>query len=108
MNLTSNKRAGRKYQTTIANIIGGKSVGTIEGQDISHEIWSVEAKKRKSFVAVNWMNQCIRNCPEGKTPVVMVHITGKRHETDLVIMTLKDWTDWHGYQIKKSRRKKEC
>jgi len=96
VNPNSNKHAGRKYQSKLAKMLGGKSVGTIEGQDIEHPLWSIEAKKRKAFVACEWMDQCRRNCPDGKTPVLIVHVTGKRHNEDLVIMTLEHWRDWHG------------
>jgi len=93
---TSNKRAGRAYQQKMAKRLGGKSVGTIEGQDIEHPYLSIECKKRKSFVGQSFMDQAVRNCPEGKTPVVIVHVTGQRHESDLVMMRLKDWEDWYG------------
>jgi len=93
---TSNKRAGRAYQQKMAKRLGGKSVGTIEGQDIEHAIWSIECKKRKSFVGQSFMDQAVRNCPEGKTPLVIVHVTGQRHESDLVMMRLKDWEDLYG------------
>lgn len=94
-NPTSNKYAGRTYQTYIANLFGGKSVGTIEGQDVEHPIFSIECKKRKGFVAVKWMDQCIKNCPKKKTPLVLVHVTKEKHERDLVIIMLKDFKKLH-------------
>ncbi len=96
MNPTSNKHAGRKFQSHIAKVLGGKSVGTIEGQDIEHPIWSIECKKRKAFAGQPFMDQCVRNCPKDKTPLVIVHITGERHENDLVMMRFADWQEWHG------------
>lgn len=95
-NPTSNKHAGRKYQAVIAKRLGGQSVGTIEGQDVKAGPYSIECKKRKAFVATNWMDQCVRNCPEGKLPIVMVHVTGSKHDHDLVMVRLKDWEDWYG------------
>lgn len=95
-NTTANKRAGRAFQSHIAKTLGGKSVGTIEGQDVEHPLWSVECKKRKAFAGQPFMQQAIRNCPEGKTPIVVVHVTGDRHSDDLVMMRFKDWQDWFG------------
>ena len=96
MNPTSNKHAGRKFQAHIAGKLGGKSVGTIEGQDVEHPLFSIECKKRKAWAGVAFMEQCVRNCPEGKTPLVIVHVTGQRHENDQVIMRFSDFEEWHG------------
>ena len=95
-NPTANKHAGRKFQSYVAQKVGGKSVGTIEGQDIEHPLFSIECKKRKSFVGVKFMQQAFRNCPAHKVPLVIVHVTGQYHEDDLVMMRFKDWEDWHG------------
>jgi hypothetical protein len=88
-----NKRQGRKVQSVLAKLTGGKSVGTIEGQDISYKDkpWSVEAKHRKSFIGCTFMEQAEKNAPPGKTPVVMVHTKGKRYDQSLVIIRLADW-----------------
>ena len=91
-----NKAQGRKVQSRIAKMIGGKSVGTIEGQDISHEIWSIEAKHRKTFIGNTFMNQAVKNSPEGKTPVVIVHTLNQRFEKSLVMMRYSDWEEWFG------------
>jgi hypothetical protein len=53
-------------------------------------------KDRKAFVGAGFMAQAIRNCPQGKTPLVIVHVTGARHNGDLVMMRLRDWQDWYG------------
>ena len=60
-----NKAQGRKVQTKIARMVGGKSVGTIEGQDIEHSVFSVETKHRKTFIGNTFMNQIGRaSCRE--------------------------------------------
>ena len=95
-----NKRQGRTIQSKMAKRLGGKNVGTIEGQDVSHEIWSAEIKHRKKFVGNTFMSQAIKNCPEGKTPIVIVHELNQRFDTSLVMMRLKDWEDHYGKIIK--------
>jgi len=80
----------------MAKRLGGKNVGTIEGQDISHPLLSGEVKHRKSFVGNTFMQQCIKNCPSGKTPVVIVHQKFQRFEDSLVLLRLKDFEDLFG------------
>jgi len=91
-----NKAQGRKVQAKIAKMIGGKSVGTIEGQDIEHPLWSGETKHRKTFIGNTFMNQAVKNCPENKTPIVIVHTLNQRFEKSLVMMRFSDWEDWFG------------
>jgi hypothetical protein len=98
----SNKNAGRKYQRRIAKRFGGKSVGTIEGQDIEHPVFSMECKKMKTFPSwfigknkngkeTGLWAQTLRNCPEGKIPLALLHMTGQKHEEDIVLMRLGDF-----------------
>ena len=91
----SNKKAGRAYQSYVARRLGGKSVGTIELQDIEHPIWSIEVKKRKAFSGKKFMEQAVRNAPENKTPLVVVHVTNDNHDNDLVMMQMIDFEDWY-------------
>ncbi len=34
-----------------------------------------------------------QHCPEGKTPVLVVHVNGKHHQLDCVIVSLQFWRD---------------
>lgn len=86
-----NKARGKKYQTTVADMTGGKNIGSLGGEDVMHNQYSIEAKTRKKFVAENWMLQAEANNDDNKVCVVFVHINGKRHENDLVLMRYKDW-----------------
>lgn len=88
-----NKHQGRKVQSVHAKMLNGKSVGTIEGQDISHAIFSGESKHRKAFVGQTFMNQAIKNCPVGKIPITIVHILRQNHENDLVMIQMKDFLE---------------
>lgn len=100
--VVSNKKAGRKYQRKMAIRLGGKSVGVIEGQDISHPVFSIECKKFNKLPA--WLigegkkakgdglwRQCLRNCPKEKIPIALVHTTSSSHDDDIVIMRLEDF-----------------
>lgn len=95
-----NKRQGRAVQSKLARRLGGKSVGTIERQDISFndpaKPWSVEAKHRKKFLGDTFMAQAVKNCPKGKTPLVVVHTLNQNFNNSLVLIRLKDWENWYG------------
>jgi len=91
-----NKRQGKAIQKKIAVRLGGKNVGTIEGQDIDHPVFSGEVKHRKSFAGDKFMEQAVKNCPNGKVPIVIVHTLNKRLDDALVMMKLTDWEEWYG------------
>jgi hypothetical protein len=109
LQVITNKRQGRKIQSRLAKLLGGKSVGTIEGQDISFhdQPWSIEVKHRQAFVAEGWMAQARKNAPAGKTPLVIVHSKGKRMEKSLVIISLEDWVEWYGKEILDASKHKD-
>jgi len=94
-NVKRNKRQGRRIQSKIAAITGGRSVGTIEGQDVSYhdKPWSCEVKHRQTFIGNTFMDQAVRNAPEGKTPIVIVHKKNQRLMESLVIIRLTDWLE---------------
>lgn len=91
-----NRQRGKNTERKLAKLLNAKRVGIMGGEDCEHPIFSFEIKSRKSFVAVNWLEQAKRNSKEGKIPVVVVHIRGKRYNQDYVILSLKDWIDLHG------------
>jgi hypothetical protein len=45
-----NKRRGKAYQKKIESMVGGRNIGTLGGEDVEHETFSIEAKTRKAFV----------------------------------------------------------
>lgn len=95
--MSLNRQRGKQAERVVAKRLGGKRVGTMSGEDIHFDSsFSGEVKSRKSFVACGWMDQAKRNAGEHKTPLVIVHVHGRRHDEDLVIIRLADWTDWFG------------
>lgn len=96
MNPSRNRNRGKRTEKAIAKITGGKRLGILGRDDVQAGAFSIEVKDRVSFVGATFMQQAIRNCPEGKTPLVIVHQTGSRHTDDIVLMRLADWIDWHG------------
>ncbi|MBU0977326.1 MAG: hypothetical protein KKD18_02840, partial [Nanoarchaeota archaeon] len=85
-----------KYEKQVASMLDGIKQGLYGGEDVSAGPWSIEAKTRKKFVGDKWMEQAVKNCPEGKVPIVIEHTNGQRHSNDLVMMRLGDFKDWYG------------
>jgi len=96
MNPKLNRARGKRCEQAIAKRLNGKRLGLLGNEDISAGPFSVEVKSRAAFVGTGWIEQAVRNSPEGKTPMVVIHLTGKRHDGDLVMMRLSDWQDWYG------------
>ena len=91
-----NRDRGKAAERATAKALGGKRVGTLSGEDIHIDgPWSCEVKSRQTFVASTWMKQATKNA-KGKTPLVIVHVHGKRHDDDLIIIRMGDWLDWFG------------
>jgi hypothetical protein len=80
----------------MAKRLGAENVGTLGGEDLKHSIFSYEIKNRVRSTIHSFMEQCIKNCPTGKIPVVIVHKHKDSHNKDLVCMSLKDWEQWNG------------
>lgn len=92
----NNRDRGKRTETAVAKRMNGVRHGIMGGEDISHPLFSIEVKSRLRFAGTSFMDQAVRNTPEGKTPLVVVHVVGSRHDDDLVMMRLKDWIDFYG------------
>ncbi len=90
MNPSKNRNRGKKTEAAIA-----KRLGILGNDDVQAGAFSIEVKDRVKFVGTGFMEQAVRNCPKDKTPLVVVHVTGARHDGDLVMMRLSDWQDRH-------------
>lgn len=95
MNPSKNRNRGKKTEAAIAKRLGGKRLGILGNDDVQAGAFSIEVKDRVKFVGTGFMEQAVRNCPKDKTPLVVVHVTGARHDGDLVMMRLSDWQDRH-------------
>ena len=99
---SKNRQRGKATERAIAKRLGGIRRGILGGHDIDCGAWAVEVKDRVNFVGNTFMQQAERNCPPGKTPLVVVHQTGRRHADDLVMLRLSDWLDLHGPLVRGS------
>jgi len=96
MNPSKNRQKGKRTERAIAKRLGGKRVGILGREDVSHPVFSIECKSVSRFVGEKWFLQAVRNCEKGKIPAVIVHITGQHHKNDYVILKLKDFEDLLG------------
>lgn len=94
-----NRKRGKQAERVISKQLGGKRTGILTGEDIHFDApFSCEVKSRKTFVASTWFDQARRNA-KGKTPILVVHVHGKNHDNDFVIMSLKDFKEWFGDKL---------
>jgi len=91
-----NRARGKATEKAIAQRFGGQRMGIFGREDVRMSLFSVEVKDRRKFVGQGFMEQSVRNCPEGKIPLVVVHITGQRRVNDLVMVRMKDFEDCLG------------
>jgi len=86
-----NRRRAKAVERALAERLGGRRVGILGQEDIFiGDLFSVEVKSRKSVAIYDWFQQAVKNA-KGRIPLLIVHITGKRHDNDLVVMSLKDF-----------------
>ena len=85
-------------ERAIAKRLGGQRVGNRgrNTEDVAHSWLSVEVKSRRQLPAwlLNAMAQAERNAPAGRLPVVVLHQVGQRHDGDLVVLRLGDFTEY--------------
>ena len=96
MNPKRNRRQGKKVESKIAELLGGRRMGTMGMEDVDCGQFSIECKNRKKFVGTGFMAQAIANRYKDKIPMVVVHVTGQRHIEDLVMIRMSDWIDLYG------------
>ncbi|MEN6321701.1 MAG: hypothetical protein ABFD82_23505 [Syntrophaceae bacterium] len=92
----NNRNRGKATERDLAKRLGMKRVGVLGKEDLNDGTFSVEVKNRVKSTAHNFMAQCIRNAPIGKTPLVIIHKHKDPHGEDLVCMRLRDWEAWNG------------
>lgn len=95
MNPASNRRRGKDAERALAKRLGGRRTGVLGREDISHPLLSIEVKSRARFVGERFMAQAKLNS-DGRIPAVIVHVTGKPHDRDLIMLELRDFEDLFG------------
>jgi hypothetical protein len=96
--MSKQRQRGNATERAVARRLGGQRVGQYGGEDVSTEAFSIEAKARGSLPAwlTKAMAQAVGHCPEGKLPMVVLHVLGARHDNDMVIIRLSDFEQWYG------------
>lgn len=91
-------RTWKATERAIARRLGGRRVGNRgrNTEDVAHSWLSVEVKSRRQLPAwlLGAMAQAEHNSPAGRLPVVVLHQVGKRHDGDLVVLRLGDFTEY--------------
>lgn len=96
-----NRMRAKHVERMVAKKLGGRRVGILGKEDVLCDRFVVEVKSRKKFVAEGWYRQVKQNVvEEGKIPLVVVHLVGRRYDDDFVILSMKDFLQLVG-NIKK-------
>jgi len=86
-----NKRRSKQDQTKSAQMMGMENVAGLAGEDARSHCFSGEWKCLKRFAGEKYLEQAEKNCPEGKIPLVKVHIVGERREDDILMFRFRHW-----------------
>lgn len=88
-----NRRRGKDTERALAQRLGGKRVGILQGEDIEHPTFSIECKEREKLPVflTKAYQQAVNNCPEWKIPIVVLHQLSNKHDDDLVIIKLREF-----------------
>jgi hypothetical protein len=68
--------------------------------DVSHPLFAIESKLRdiKGYPTTvrKWMEQAVSATPEGKIPLLAIHLKGETRGNDLVVIRRSDFEDLYG------------
>lgn len=85
----------KAYERRIAALLGGRRVSILQSEDIEHPVLSIECTVQKQAkipaLVRNKYEQALRNCPEGKKPVVVMKEKNRNDLNSFVILSLGDF-----------------
>jgi hypothetical protein len=88
----------KRLERYIAKRLGGRRLGATgrDSVDVITDWLAIEAKHRSALP--QWLKgavtQAQANAPRTTLPLVLLHEGGKRHDGDLVVLTLADFEKW--------------
>lgn len=91
MSNQNNKRRGKDMERNIAKLFNGLAIGTLCGEDVITDDFSIECKSRMKFIGDTWYTQAVNNNKRKKIPLVVVHIKNRPYESDYVLINIKDF-----------------
>ncbi len=90
----------KAHERAVAKRVGGRRIGPTgrQGPDVVSAWLSIECKSRKALPAwlVNALQQARSGASETHLPLVILHQVGARHDDDLCVLSLADFTRWFG------------
>jgi len=90
----------KQCERAIAKRLQGQRTGATgrTGPDVLTPWACVEVKTRQALP--RWLTDALAqarsNCWGDRLPLVVLHVTGERHDNDLVVLRLRDFEDWYG------------
>ena len=93
-------KAWKEHERRTARRLSGVRTGNTGTAvaDVTAGPWAVECKSRKELPAwlLDAMTQAKRNAGASQTGIVVLHQVGRRSDSDIVCMSLADFTAWAG------------
>lgn len=84
-----NRRRAKNVEKRVARKLGGLRIGILGGEDVFTGRFSIEVKSRQKLGFEKWYDQAVRNCSEGKIPLLVCH--KYRSQKYFVILDLNDF-----------------
>ena len=97
------EKAWKRTERKVASKLGGERIpitGRARGSapDVATSWACVEVKHRKALP--QWLLEAVAqacaSAQDDQLPVVVLHGSGMRHDSDLVVMRLRDFRAWYG------------
>jgi hypothetical protein len=90
-----NRNRGKRHERNIAKLLKGRRLGVLGRHDVETERYSCECKSREKLP--KWFqqmwDQTVRNCEEGKTPLLVIHKLKQKYLDDWVVIRLEDFLE---------------
>lgn len=83
------KARGSRLQRKVAEFTGGRNVGILGEEDVTAGPFAIECKERERIAVFKFMDQAENN-RRGLVPIVWMHINGKSHDSDLIMVRWKE------------------
>ena len=92
---TKNRNRGKRHERNIAKLLGGKRLGVLGKEDVSHSKFSIECKSREKLPKwfADFWEQTIRNSEPNKVPLLILHKFGQKYLDDWVVIRMEDFLE---------------
>jgi hypothetical protein len=103
MTIKNNRRRGKDFERRVARRVGGRRLGTLGGVDVVTDRLKIKLNDREAGLAIecksryrlpSLLTSAFTQCERysgSDIPAVCLHETGKRQDSDLVVLRFPDF-----------------